>query len=517
MVIESWSVWFKRTLQATRRNNSIHSKPQSLRFLPEIEGLEDRCTPSIVGNADFTSTPNGADFNYTITLNNTGTTNIGTFWFAWIPGQDYMANNPISVANPTGWISAVTGGFPGDGYAIRWVATTAPITPGNSLNFNFTSAETPAQLGGNSPFFSNPPEGTSFVYIGAPESDPGYEFVVRAATTTTLADNGPNPSTSGQAVNFTAAVTGGAAINGETVTIEDADNANAVVASPTLTNGTATFDLSDLTVGTHHLFAVYNGDSTHDGSNNSLTPVIQVVNAAPAPEFLSIEVNGGTVQYHDAFGNGSAEPIAGQNSVVEQLLVTFNEPVTLDPGAFSITPYSVSPDGNAGFMEVVVNSGPSPNQVAPILNDPIQVGDGHQWIITFGNNAATTPNGSGFYVLKDGVYSLNIDHTKVTANSQHMAADVGGPGPSSFWALYGDTTFHDISGVDHPGFIGDGYSDASVGNADFQAFKSCDNSDSTNYYAPPNYNVEFDANLDGSVANSDFVQFKTNYNADWQF
>jgi hypothetical protein len=259
------------------------------------------------------------------------------------------------------------------------------------------------------------------------------------------------------------------------------------------------------------------GTTSQNGLVRPASPDIGAYQSGSAPVFLSIAVNGGTPQYQDAFGNGLAEPIAGQNSVVEQILVTFNEPVTVAPNAFSITPYTISPDGNPGYMEVVVNSGPNPNQVAPILNAPIMVGDGHQWIITFGNNGATTSNGSGFYVLKDGVYSLNIDHTKVSANSQNMAADVGGPGPSSFWALYGDTTFHDISGVDHPGYIGDGYSDASVGNADFQAFKAYYNSDSTNYYAPPNYNVKFDANLDGSIANSDFVQFKTNYNTDWQF
>jgi IPT/TIG domain len=330
--------------------------------------------------------------------------------------------------------------------------------------------------------------------------------VTVAATTTTLIDNGPNPSNFGDAVSFTATVSGGTTINGETVYIEDASNANAVVASPTLSGNTVTFTISNLSVGTHNLFAVYNGDDNNTGSNSSATPVSQVVdNTAPVPVFESIEVNGGAPQYLDQ--NGLNVSLSGQNSVVEQILVTFNEPVTLDPGAFSVV----------ADIPVTVNSGPNPNTVAPDLNAPIQVGDGHQWIITFSNSAGTTSNENGYYVIKDGVYSVHIDHTKVHANSQNMATDVGGPGASAFWALYGDTTFHDISGVDHPGYIGDGYSDVSVGNGDFVGFKACYNSDSSNYYAPPNYNVKFDANLDGSVANSDFVQFKANYNADWQF
>jgi trimeric autotransporter adhesin len=101
--------------------------------------------------------------------------------------------------------------------------------------------------------------------------------VNQTTTTTTLTDNGPNPSNYFQAVSFTATVSGGSAISGETVLIEDADNANTVVASPTLSNGAVTFT-TNLTVGTHHLFAVYNGDSTHAGSDDSLTPVVQIVN-----------------------------------------------------------------------------------------------------------------------------------------------------------------------------------------------------------------------------------------------
>src|SRR5207302_1783936 len=147
-------------------------------------------------------------------------------------------------------------------------------------------------------------------------------------TVTTLVDNGPNPSNFGDTVNFTVTVSGGSAINGETVYIEDADASNAVVASPTLVGSTVSFTISNLAVGTHHLFAVYNGDASHSGSNDSLTPVTQIVNAGgSAPTVISVIVNGGAPQYTDSLGNSWS--LAGQNSVVEQILVTFNEPVTL--------------------------------------------------------------------------------------------------------------------------------------------------------------------------------------------
>jgi subtilase family serine protease len=329
---------------------------------------------------------------------------------------------------------------------------------------------------------------------------------VLSPTSTTLADNGPNPSTSGQAVSFTATVSGGSAIDGETVFIEDASNANAVVASPTLSGNTVTFTISNLSVGTHNLFAVYNGDATNAGSNSSTSPVSQVVNSTgSAPAWLSGVVNGGTPQYVDQ--QGQTLDISNQNSVVLQILVTFNEPVTLAPGAFSVI-------NNAGA--VTVNSGPLPNTAEVDLNAPIEVGDGHQWIVTFANSAGTHPNGNGAYLIDDGLYTLHIDHTKVQANAQTMAADNN----TGFWALYGDITYHHISGVDlniGTGYVGDGYSDASVGANDFTLFKQHYNADSSNEYAPPYYFLPTDADLNGSDDSGDYVHFKTNYNADWQF
>jgi hypothetical protein len=136
----------------------------------------------LVGGADFVSTRNGANFTYTITLNDDGTTNIGTFWFGWTPGQDYMANKPISVVSPAGWTANITGGTAGDGFAIQWVNNgSAALTPSKSLNFSFTSAETPTQLSGDSQFFAHPPEATAFVYSGVPFSDAGFQVLVSPA------------------------------------------------------------------------------------------------------------------------------------------------------------------------------------------------------------------------------------------------------------------------------------------------------------------------------------------------
>jgi hypothetical protein len=58
----------------------------------------------------------GANFDYTITLTNSSssTASTGKFWYAWVPGEDLLASNSISVTPPTGWtytIDHTTGGY----------------------------------------------------------------------------------------------------------------------------------------------------------------------------------------------------------------------------------------------------------------------------------------------------------------------------------------------------------------------------------------------------------------------
>ncbi len=54
----------------------------------------------------ITAKPDGNDFDYTITLTNiggTGSDSIATFWFAWVPGADFLPTNPLGVSQPFGW------------------------------------------------------------------------------------------------------------------------------------------------------------------------------------------------------------------------------------------------------------------------------------------------------------------------------------------------------------------------------------------------------------------------------
>lgn len=95
-------------------------------------------------------------------------------------------------------------------------------------------------------------------------------------TTTTLSST-PNPSTSGEAVTFTAVVSpnAGAPSNGETVTFE---KGTTVLGTATLSGGSASFTTSTLPVGTSLVKAVYGGDAYFKKSTSNV--VKQVVKAA---------------------------------------------------------------------------------------------------------------------------------------------------------------------------------------------------------------------------------------------
>ena len=103
------------------------------------------------GTAIMSATPDGANWDYTIQLTDTGTTTIGTFWYSWIPGQGYLPTQPISMTAPAGWGAVVTDGPPpADGYSIQFKALSAgsEMTPGNSLLFDFVSSDSPSTLAG---------------------------------------------------------------------------------------------------------------------------------------------------------------------------------------------------------------------------------------------------------------------------------------------------------------------------------------------------------------------------------
>jgi hypothetical protein len=163
---------------------------------PALESMEGRALMAVITGASavVSSTPVGADFKDTITLTDSAASApIGTFWYGWVPGQDFLATSPVSVAAPPGWTDQITHEGPSDGYAIQFVSTNPAddVKAGSSMSFSFMTADAPASINGNSPFYPTTPVGTSFVYPGAPLSAGGLEIVATAAPTSSPS---PTPS-----------------------------------------------------------------------------------------------------------------------------------------------------------------------------------------------------------------------------------------------------------------------------------------------------------------------------------
>jgi hypothetical protein len=148
----------------------------------------------IDSSATVVGKPDGSLFDYAITLNNSAasTDSIGSLWFGWVPGADFLSSSPTKLLAPAGWTTNITHEGTNDGYAIQFVANSpsAALAPGSSLSgFGFTSSDTPAQLAGNSPLFPTFPETTSFVYQGAPLVGDSAQFVAPVS----LAAQSPPP------------------------------------------------------------------------------------------------------------------------------------------------------------------------------------------------------------------------------------------------------------------------------------------------------------------------------------
>jgi hypothetical protein len=86
------------------------------------------------------------------------------------------------VTPPSGWTDNITTYGPGDGFGIQFVASSSAydIAPGQFMEFNFETLDTPAYMAGTSPYGrATPPYtpvGTSMVYEQI--FNPGVGFVV---------------------------------------------------------------------------------------------------------------------------------------------------------------------------------------------------------------------------------------------------------------------------------------------------------------------------------------------------
>jgi fibronectin type 3 domain-containing protein len=280
---------------------------------------------------------------------------------------------------------------------------------------------------------------------------------VKAVTSTTLTAQGPNPSNASQSLTFTVAV-GGGVPDGETVTLKDSSNDNKVVATGTLTAGTAALTASagTLLAGTHNLVAVYGGDASLGGSQSAA--VAQVVQVA----VMGVVINGDNPNgLFTAAGQGTN---GKQRSMVEDIVYTFSEAVTI-------------PDANAAFTVLV--AGPAGGTVPTTLFAQAVAGsNGTKWAVSLSGKAEGT-----LASIANGEYSIQINPAGVFAASDGTTAMAAGTGRTdTFFRLFGD-----IDGNE------------SIATLDYGRFKQALNGA---------YNPAFDYDGNGSISTLDYGRFK---------
>src|ERR1700722_6427838 len=85
----------------------------------------------IINLESITGSGANQSFTYDVSLKDTGSTDIGTFWYSWIPytGElpdnyyNFLKSKPTAETSPTGWVPNLVGpGLFGGGYSIQWVS-----------------------------------------------------------------------------------------------------------------------------------------------------------------------------------------------------------------------------------------------------------------------------------------------------------------------------------------------------------------------------------------------------------
>jgi PEP-CTERM motif len=119
-------------------------------------------------------------FDYTITLNNTGSTSLDSFWYGWTDVGNNLPSDPTSIGNNLGWNNG------GAGNSIQWTGGTA-LAAGHSGIFTFFAPSTPTAI-------TTPPSGESVVYVGGIDFSQGVSGDSSGAFSPVLVAS-PEPST----------------------------------------------------------------------------------------------------------------------------------------------------------------------------------------------------------------------------------------------------------------------------------------------------------------------------------
>jgi hypothetical protein len=137
--------------------------------------------------ATISAVQSGLSYDYTITLMNTGSDNLESFWYGWTTSGNNLPSDPSNAGNLSAWANDL------DANSIQWVgnASTA-LMPGQSATFTFVSTSSPSTI-------TQSPSGESVAYTGGihfSENVPGTDTPVFSPTLVSV----PEPSALGLVV-----------------------------------------------------------------------------------------------------------------------------------------------------------------------------------------------------------------------------------------------------------------------------------------------------------------------------
>jgi len=137
----------------------------------------------ITATGTLTDVPGaGNTLDYTLTVNNSASSlnPIGSFWYAWVPGEFFLPTAPSGEGTPANWTPNVVTALGASSIQFSTSMTGSKIAPGGSLSFTFVSTDTPTVLAGNAPNHPGTPIGTTVAYAAGIQSDSGDTFVVQS-------------------------------------------------------------------------------------------------------------------------------------------------------------------------------------------------------------------------------------------------------------------------------------------------------------------------------------------------
>jgi hypothetical protein len=358
--------------------------------------------------------------------------------------EDFAADTPVAITAVLSWTghgaaptaSDVTIGGTGNG---TYGATSCSPRSGDTITCQATYTPTNADVAGSYTETATFSGDTNYSGSTSPQTG---NFTINAATSTTVVTTSGSPSTFGQSVTFTAAVSGEnnfvkggkKGMRGQDVTGTVAWSSNTGCGTTAVTSGnpgTATCTTTTLPGGTDTISATYSGDSNHGGSTGSFN---QVVN--PASQTITFSQNapasavynssftvaanassGLAVTYASSGSCGNAGATYTMTSGTGACSVTANQPGNSDYAA--ATPVTESVNATKASQSIAVTT-PAP-ATATLKSSFTVVATAPSGTVTFGSAGGCT-NAGGTYTMASSGKVACTETMNAAANSNYAAA-----------------------------------------------------------------------------------------------